>query len=109
LDDAYIYTTFKSFEIFYLYRGVGLPEEIIQNIKNSKFFTFNEFLSTSFSKDLALKFCKNCLIIINCGNNTLFRRDNTSCGYLEYHTAVKGEEEVLFPCGTTFKVISVEK
>jgi hypothetical protein len=58
---------------------------------------------------MALRFCKNCLIIIKCGYKILCRYNNVSCSYLENHTAVKGEEEVLFPCGTTFTVLSVEK
>jgi hypothetical protein len=34
---------------------------------------------------------------------------NIESAYLEYLTAVKGEDEVIFPCGTTFEVEGVKK
>lgn len=69
---------------------------------------FNEILSTTFKKEKALQFATNALFTITVKkyledkNNWRRRLNAKNAVFVENITAVKGEEEVIFPSGTEF-------
>ncbi|CAM4750362.1 unnamed protein product [Rotaria magnacalcarata] len=99
-----------------LYRGQRLSntdfEELHANI--GIIITFNGFLSTSRDINVALRFARQCAtfgsdlkicLIEICVNPSL---SSVVAADIEQFSKMKGEQEVLFGLGTTFKVESIE-
>jgi hypothetical protein len=98
-------------DFWLLYRGVRLPLEQIEKLKQSegKLISTNGFLSTSFSEEVALKFAlsrtdhteESVLFEIECD------KESAIFAILDKESAHPHEKEVLFDLGATFEVLSV--
>ena len=99
----------KSITFESLYRGMKLKEEQIKfykALKEGQMIMFNEFLSTTYNKDIALKYAKNldeyvpgsCLFEIKIPEN-----ENLRIALIEDHSQFKHENEVLLSSGSILK------
>ncbi|CAF4517862.1 unnamed protein product [Rotaria socialis] len=99
-----------------VYRGQRLSNTDFEELHASIgiIITFNGFLSTSRDINVALRFAHKCAAIGNdfkiclieiCVNPSL---DSVVAADIEQFSKMKGEKEVLFGLGTTFKVESIE-
>ena len=99
-----------------LYRGQSISARELEELRGNigALISFNGFLSTSRSADVALGFARKCAATSNTFQMCLIeiRTDpslkSVVAADIEEFSQMKGEQEVLFGLGTTFRVESVE-
>ncbi|CAF1449040.1 unnamed protein product [Adineta steineri] len=115
LDDEYQSTKdfFNSNVKFY--RGVKVSHEEGKKLKENtgKLISMNGYLSTSFSKEVALMFAgesreneTSVLFEIECDFENI---NSVSMASIAYYSTNRDEEEVLFDFDTTFEILSTSK
>ena len=92
-----------------VYRGIAKCK-FDKQIKIGDEFFYREFMSTSYSLDVAKQFVGNeggTILIITINNNGTNKYPNY-CSYLENITKVKGEKEVLLSALSRFKIKEIQ-
>ncbi|CAF1145895.1 unnamed protein product [Didymodactylos carnosus] len=89
-----------------LYRGLKLSDDEIEKLKNNidNLISTNGFLSTSKSIGIACAFATNVLFEIKVNTEV----ENIIFAHISEYSMIKGEGEVLFDLGTTFRITNVE-
>ncbi|CAF1432879.1 unnamed protein product, partial [Didymodactylos carnosus] len=89
-----------------LYRGLKLSDDEIEKLKNNidNLISTNGFLSTSKSIEIACAFATNVLFEIKVNTEV----ENIIFAHISEYSMIKGEGEVLFDLGTTFRITNVE-
>jgi tetratricopeptide (TPR) repeat protein len=107
----------KSFTV---YRGQGLTQEDFTNLTDSKggLLSFNNFLSTSRKREVAMRFVRDSLYKNNKTVGVMFimtidpskiSTETTPFAMIDDYTAVRGEEEILFTMHTVFRVGEIKQ
>ncbi|CAF1586542.1 unnamed protein product, partial [Rotaria magnacalcarata] len=107
-------------QAFTVYRGQGLSQQDFQNLCNSKdgLLSFNNFLSTSKEKEVAMNFVENLphestdnlgVIFIMTIDPSKISTSNTPFVMIDEHSAVPGEKEILFTMHTVFRVVEIKQ
>ncbi|CAF2156113.1 unnamed protein product [Rotaria magnacalcarata] len=105
---------------FTVYRGQGMSVEDFQNLLDSKggLLSFNNFLSTSMERKVGMEFVERTMkknkdivgvIFIMTIDQSKLSTSNTPFAMIDEHSAVRGEQEILFTMHTVFRVVEMKQ
>ncbi|CAF3625048.1 unnamed protein product [Rotaria sp. Silwood1] len=105
---------------FVVYRGQGLSEQDFQHLVDTKggLLSFNNFLSTSTEKQIAVEFIERVLhknedtvgvLFVMTIDPSKVTASNTPFALIEKYSAMKEEKEILFSMHTVFRVDDIKQ